>query len=198
MSNTLAPPNKVEAKQLVTERLTIVPLYHIQAKAILNYHLKNRAFLKATYPAPVEGFFTEDYWQRKLWLARQEWDNQKAALFVLKITESPLPETIIGTVNFNQIVRGVLQSCFLGYSLDEDYQAQGYMTEALESLIDHIFRDWRLHRIQANYLTSNKSSARVLEKLNFEKEGLAKRYLKIDGRWQDHILTARINDNPDL
>jgi ribosomal-protein-alanine N-acetyltransferase len=91
-----------------------------------------------------------------------------------------------------------MQSCFLGYSLDEDHQSQGLMTEALKSLIDHIFNDWGLHRIQANYLPTNGPSARVLEKLGFEKEGVAKNYLRIDGQWQDHVLTARINPNEEL
>ena len=194
MSNLTNSQNKVSARPISTKRLTILPLFHIKAQAILDYHTRNRDFLKPTSPSAVSDFFTEAYWQRRIWQARQDWENQKSALFVLTEKQG---EAVIGSVNFNQMIKGVMQSCFLGYSLDQDFQSKGYMTEALTSLIEHIFADWELHRIQANYLPSNMASARVLEKLGFEKEGYAKNYLRINGQWQDHVLTAKINPEED-
>lgn len=190
MSNLSDSNSKVSAQPIATQRLTISPLFHTEAATILDYHHRNKEFLKPTSPIPPSDFYTEAYWQRRIWQARQDWDSQKAALFVLSQKGE---NRVIGSANFNQMIKGVLHSCFLGYSLDQEVQSKGLMTEALSALTDHIFKDWKLHRIQANYLPSNEASARVLEKLGFEKEGLAKRYLKIAGAWQDHILTSKIS-----
>ncbi len=200
MSNSEIIPNRVIARTLHTERLAIIPLHHTQANSLCDYHTVNAEFHRPTAPTPVDDFYSEEYWQRRIWEARQNWEKQKTALFVL-VKASSLDSsnhTIIGSINFNQIIRGALQSCFLGYSMDRDHQAHGFMTEALNELVDYIFTEWKLHRIQANYLVDNLASARVLEKLGFEKEGLAKNYLKINGSWQDHILTAKINSDYSL
>jgi ribosomal-protein-alanine N-acetyltransferase len=189
--------SSISTKPLTSERLLILPLHHVQATELLKYYSDNRDFFRPTSPTPTNDFYTEEYWQRKIWQARQDWQQQRAALFVLKERSQRTAENsiIIGSVNFNQVIHGVLQSCFLGYSMDKDYQGMGLMTEALIELTEYMFEDWKLHRIQANYLESNNSSARVLAKLGFEKEGFAKKYLKINGTWQDHILTAKVNPN---
>ena len=100
---------------------------------------------------------------------------------------------VIGFVNLNNIVRGAFQACHLGYALGEKYQSRGLMTEALRALIDYAFTDMQLHRIMANYISDNERSAVVLKNLGFVEEGRAQEYLKINGRWQDHILTSLIN-----
>ena len=70
------------------------------------------------------------------------------------------------------------------------------MSEAIEGVVHYCFEDLLLHRIQANYIPTNVASARVLEKAGFEKEGFARKYLLINGQWCDHVLTAKINENP--
>lgn len=100
---------------------------------------------------------------------------------------------IIGWISFTNIVRGIFQACNLGYKLAEDAQGHGYMTEAGRAGIDFVFGTLRLHRIMANYLPHNDRSSAVLSRLGFEKEGYAKNYLFIDGKWQDHILTSLLN-----
>ena len=69
------------------------------------------------------------------------------------------------------------------------------MTEFVEAATNYVFAELDLHRIMANYVKENVRSARILEKLGFEKEGYAKSYLKIAGTWRDHVLTAKINPN---
>ncbi|BBN52682.1 hypothetical protein TRE132_08070 [Pseudomonas chlororaphis subsp. aurantiaca] len=68
------------------------------------------------------------------------------------------------------------------------------MHEALQTAIGHMFDELKLHRIMANYIPDNQRSAALLERLGFEREGYARAYLQIAGRWQDHVLTARVND----
>jgi ribosomal-protein-alanine N-acetyltransferase len=67
------------------------------------------------------------------------------------------------------------------------------MHEALSAAIDHVFSQYRLHRIMANHRPENLRSGKLLTKLGFEREGLARAYLKINGTWADHVLTSRIN-----
>ena len=99
---------------------------------------------------------------------------------------------IIGLCTFSNIVHGAFQACNLGYSISERYQGKGLMFEMLQSAIKYIFAEYNLHRIMANYIPENTRSEKLLFKLGFEKEGLAKSYLKISGKWQDHILTSKI------
>ncbi|HZK24550.1 MAG TPA: GNAT family N-acetyltransferase [Oscillospiraceae bacterium] len=84
-------------------------------------------------------------------------------------------------------MRGAFQSCHLGYKLSEAQINQGLLTEALAEVINYAFTELRLHRIEANIMPGNKRSLWVVEKLGFYYEGLAKKYLKINGSWEDHI-----------
>ena len=92
------------------------------------------------------------------------------------------------------IIRVAFLSCHLGYKLDKDEINQGYMTEALERAKDIIFDEFGLHRIEANIIPRNTRSMRVVQKLGFHEEGLAYRYLRINGKWEDHVHMALLND----
>ncbi len=96
-------------------------------------------------------------------------------------------------VHFFGFTRGVFQATYLGYSLDEAEQGNGYMHQALSVTVEYMFNDLHFHRIMANCMVSNKKSLQVLQKLDFEIEGTAKDYLFINRNWEDHILTTRIN-----
>jgi ribosomal-protein-alanine N-acetyltransferase len=90
-------------------------------------------------------------------------------------------------------VQGAFQSCILGFSLDEQFQGQGFMREALHGTIAFIFAQYHLHRIEANYLPGNHRSEKLLQRLGFEKFGQAPHYLLINGHWADHVLTQKLN-----
>ena len=98
-----------------------------------------------------------------------------------------------GYCNFTQIFRGSFQACYLGYKIDQELEGRGFMKEALECLIAYMFREQHLHRIMANFIPGNTRSEKLLNTLGFEKEGYAKKYLLINGEWQDHILTSLTN-----
>ena len=100
---------------------------------------------------------------------------------------------VMGTCHFSNIVYGPFQACHLGFSLSQSEQGKGIMYEALSAAIAHVFAKLGLHRVMANYMPSNKRSEALLTRLGFVKEGLAPSYLKIAGRWQDHLLTAKLN-----
>ncbi|WP_278244288.1 GNAT family N-acetyltransferase [Caldisalinibacter kiritimatiensis] len=93
------------------------------------------------------------------------------------------------------MVRGPFLSCFLGYKLDKDEVNKGYMTEALKMGIDIAFNELKLHRIEANIMPKNEASLRIVKKLGFYEEGVAKKYLKINGKWEDHIHMVLLNED---
>lgn len=109
------------------------------------------------------------------------------------IFHKDIPEALIGKISLNNIVWGGFCSCFLGYKMDKDYINQGYMTEAVEAVVIYGFETLGLHRIEANVMPRNARSLRVLEKCGFEREGISRKYLKINGIWEDHVHMVRLN-----
>lgn len=97
----------------------------------------------------------------------------------------------MGLVGLNNLVRGAFQSCFLGYKLDGGLLRRGYMTEAVEEAVRIAFTVLGLHRIEANIMPRNTASLGVARKAGFQEEGLAVRYLRINGVWEDHIHMVR-------
>jgi ribosomal-protein-alanine N-acetyltransferase len=95
-----------------------------------------------------------------------------------------------GEVNLSSIQRGPFQNAYVGYWVDEDLAGQGYVPEAVVVVLRHAFDDLRLHRVQIAIIPRNESSRRVVAKLGIRDEGLAVRYLEIDGIWEDHIRYA--------
>jgi ribosomal-protein-alanine N-acetyltransferase len=95
-----------------------------------------------------------------------------------------------GEINLSSVQRGPFQSAYVGYWIDEARAGQGYMPEALVLLCQAAFEDLRLHRVQVSIIPRNTASRRVVEKLGIRDEGVAQRYLEIDGVWEDHIRYA--------
>jgi ribosomal-protein-alanine N-acetyltransferase len=93
---------------------------------------------------------------------------------------------IVGFFNIGEIIRGRLQSGFLGYGVVADHAGQGYMTEGLQLVLARAFGELRLHRIEANIQPANRASLALVRRAGFVREGLSERYLKIGGRWCDH------------
>jgi len=105
-------------------------------------------------------------------------------------------DRLIGGLTLTSVRRGVAQSCSLGYWMGVRYAGQGYMSDAVRTVIPWVFEDMRLHRLEAASMPANTRSIALLENVGFTREGFARRYLLIDGRWQDHILFAMLADDP--
>lgn len=95
---------------------------------------------------------------------------------------------LIGALTLSNVRRGVAQMASLGYWIGVPFIQQGYMTAAVQAVMPFAFEHLRLHRLEAACLPSNEASIRLLRKCGFTEEGLARRYLKINGRWEDHVL----------
>lgn len=179
--------------RLVSERLVLRPILAGDALMIRAYNLSNQAHLQPWQPARPSGFFDiESIVTRITDIERDRLAGRCLHLVILRRDN----EEMIGECNFSNIVLGAFQACHLGYSLAASAQGQGFMSEALRVAIAYVFEAFGLHRIMANYRPENERSAQVLARLGFEREGFARSYLKINGQWADHVLTALVNPAP--
>jgi [ribosomal protein S5]-alanine N-acetyltransferase len=103
---------------------------------------------------------------------------------------------LVGGLTLSNIRRGCAQAGSLGYWMGAPYAGQGYMTAAVATVLPFAFGALRLHRVEAACIPANNASIRLLERTGFEREGFARQYLCINGVWQDHLLFARLRDDP--
>jgi [ribosomal protein S5]-alanine N-acetyltransferase len=92
-----------------------------------------------------------------------------------------------GEINLNNVVRGAFQSAYVGYWIDEARAGRSYMSEAVAVVTKFAFDDLHLHRLEVDIIPRNTNSRRVMEKLRFREEGVAERFLEINGVWEDHV-----------
>jgi ribosomal-protein-alanine N-acetyltransferase len=102
---------------------------------------------------------------------------------------------IVGRINVSDIVRGAFQSAHLGYWVAEEHNGRGVASAAVADTVALAFGEYSLHRLQAGTLVHNHGSQRVLRRNGFTEIGLAERYLKIAGDWQDHLLFQLTSDH---
>lgn len=188
-----------------TNRTVLTILRPEQAYLIHEYYLKNREHLKVWEPIRNETFYTLKEWEKRVSATWQDYGEKRAVCFAaldksgfggIPVTKENILKAkfpMIAGCNFRNIVHGCFQACHLGFSVDADFQGKGIMQEVCNAGIDYMFKKIGLHRIMANHLPYNHRSEKLLKKLGFEKEGYARDYLKINGKWQDHVLTALIN-----
>ncbi len=93
---------------------------------------------------------------------------------------------MVGVINLSSVIRGPLQSAYLGYYAFAGHQRQGFMRQGLQAVVRHAFKLLKLHRLEANIQPDNTASIALAVRCGFRKEGYSPRYLKIGGRWRDH------------
>jgi ribosomal-protein-alanine N-acetyltransferase len=103
---------------------------------------------------------------------------------------------LVGGLTLANIRRGCAQTGSLGYWMGAPYARRGYMSAAVSTVLPFAFGTLRLHRVEAACIPGNGASIRLLEKTGFQREGFARQYLCINGVWQDHLLFARLRDDP--
>ena len=174
-----------------TDRLVLRLAAVKDVPEVIRYYSDNRAYLQPFSPTFNAGFLDDETWLEQVRNREQELDA--ATGFRAFLFPRATPSRIIGNLNLTQVHRGAFQSCVLGYNLAAGEQGKGYMTEAVRAAVAFAFGTWGLHRVAANYMPHNTRSAAVLERCGFKVEGHAQAYLMINGRWEDHVLTAITN-----
>ena len=164
----------------------IVPLRVDHAEAAAAAYARNREHLAPWDPARDDSYYTTGGQQDAL--VRQLSLVEGGLMAAWVIEHGP---DVVGRVNLNNVVRGVLCSAAVGYWVDQTHLRRGLATAAVE----HACREaaaMGLHRVEAGTMVHNVASQRVLLRAGFEQYGMAPRFLFIAGDWQDHNLYQRI------
>jgi len=153
----------------------------------------SRAFLVPWEPTWPADDLTRASFRRRL---RRYSEDQRADLAYPFFLFRQADNALVGGLTLGNIRRGVAQAGSLGYWMGAAYARQGLMTAAVRAIAGFAFGTLRLHRIEAACIPGNIPSIRLLEKCGFSREGYAREYLCINGVWQDHLLYARLRDDP--
>lgn len=147
----------------------------------------SRDFLKPWEPSWASDDLTRNAFRRRIRRYQQEnRDGHAHALFIFRKQDDQL----VGGLNLSNIRRGVTQAASLGYWMGQSFAGQGYMSAAVRSFLPFAFNSLGLHRVEAACIPDNQRSIHLLQRLGFQREGFAREYLCIDGRWRDHVLFA--------
>ncbi len=153
----------------------------------------SRNFLVPWEPTWPEDDLTRGAFRRRL---KRYADDQRSDLAYAFLIFRASDNAMVGGLTLANIRRGVAQAGSIGYWVGAPFARKGYMTAAVRALIPYCFKTLRLHRLEAACIPSNTASVGLLEKTGFTREGYARSYLCINGTWQDHLLYARIVDDP--
>ena len=152
----------------------------------------SRAFLAPWEPIWPEDDLTRPAFRRRLKrYAQDARDDAAYPLFLFRQGDGAL----LGGLTLGQVRRGVSQTASLGYWIGAPFARQGYMTNAVRAAMGHAFDELRLRRVEAACLPHNEASIRLLERVGFQREGYARKYLCINGAWQDHLLYALLRED---
>jgi ribosomal-protein-alanine N-acetyltransferase len=190
-------PDAVELPALATARVRLAHVQPKMARVFAEFMARNEEHLRRWDPPRPADVGTSAHWRPQLATAVREYRSGVSLRWALFEAARGEQAPLLGRINFTQIFRGPFQSCVLGYQLDASAQGKGLMFEALRAALDDLFATRGLHRVQAAYIPENERSARLLERLGFERIGIARRYLFINGAWRDHVLMALTNPDFD-
>lgn len=177
---------------LAGKRVYLRPPHRRDRDAWIAVRRASRAFLEPWEPTWSEDALTKAGFRRRLRRQAHEADEDQGYSFLIFRMGD---DVLLGGVSLSGVQRGVSQSCSLGYWIGEAFARQGYMTDALHTLLPYCFGPLGFHRVEAACLPHNDSSRALLEKCGFRREGYAHEFLKINGRWQDHLLYALLEQD---
>lgn len=147
----------------------------------------SRAHLRPWEPIWPADELTRHAFRRRLKVYGEDArDDTGYAYFIV----SCATDLLLGGLTLSNVRRGAAQCATIGYWTGAAYAGRGYMQDAVSLIVPHAFDTLRLHRLEAATMPDNGPSRAVLEKCGFSKEGIARRYLKINGNWEDHVIYA--------
>jgi ribosomal-protein-alanine N-acetyltransferase len=170
----------------------IRPFVLEDAQALVTTYERNREHLGPWDPDRPASFYTLEGQQQD---ARDRLAKVEQGQFASFVIVGPGGD-LVGRANIQNIVRGPMQSGVLGYFVDRDHLRRGLAKAAVAFLEEHAV-EIGLHRLEAGTMVENVPSQRVLESLGYEKYGMARQLLFLNGAWRDHVLFQKIlHDRP--
>ena len=164
-------------------------------KAWAKLRSDSRDFLTPWEPSWSRDELTKGAFRRRIKRYQKESRLDLAYAFFVYRAED---DALLGGCTLSNVRRGVTQCCALGYWIGERFARHGYMFDAVRALVPFVFSTLGLHRIEAACLPINEASQSLLGKAGFRQEGLARKYLQINGEWRDHVLFALLEDEAPL
>ena len=188
----IAIQSLLSKKKLTGERVFLRPPKRRDALKWQKLRMSSKSFLVPREPSWDASSCTRRAYLRFFKNSNYLANMDRAYSFLIFKTDD---KKLLGGINIGNVRRGVSQSASLGYWIGEKYSRNGYMKEALRLLIPSLFVDLRLNRIEAATLEENIASKNLLKKVGFKKEGVLRKYLKINGTWRDHILYGLLEND---
>jgi len=162
------------------------------APALARLFGENEDYLAPWFPVFAEAHFTVD--GQRAMIAVDLERHEMGTKFPLVILDAD--GEVCGRVNLNDIIRGSYQGSSVGYWVSASHAGRGLASAAVTDIIGIAFKELGLHRLEASTLLHNTPSQRVLTRNGFRPFAVSEKYLKIAGKWQDHILFYLLN--PDM
>jgi ribosomal-protein-alanine N-acetyltransferase len=154
---------------------------------------RSRAFLEPWEPVWADDDLSRRAFRQRVKRVQDESEaDESYGFLVFRATD----DALLGGVTLGLVRRGVAQACTMGYWIGEPFAGKGYMTRAVKAVAGFAFSEIRLRRIEAACLPRNDRSRKLLERVGFQREGYARQYLCIAGRWEDHLLYALLASDP--
>lgn len=178
--------------QITGENIVVKLAEESDAQSLLALEVKNRDFFQQFTERRDDTFYTYEGQLGRIQSALRMQQEDRGYLFFIFLRSTG---QLIGEVILSEVVRYNLQSCWIGYFLDKDFNGKGYMTEAVQLVVSYAFTELELHRIEAGVMPHNTGSMKVLLKAGFTKEGIARKNVNINGHWEDHQTLAIIKDD---
>jgi ribosomal-protein-alanine N-acetyltransferase len=184
-SVSVAISTRLEASRVILRAPRATDLSELRSLLI-----RNADHLRPFSPSPPPGTNPVGLTELGRSIARQRRDWKLGSGYVFVTTLRAPREPIIGRVALTSVSRGPFQSAQLGYWIDVAHVGRGLMSEAVDLVLRFAFDTLALHRVQAAVMPRNAPSRQLLERRHFREEGYASRYLRIAGRWEDHLIYA--------
>lgn len=169
---------------ITTDRLLLKVLDSVYAPKVLTFYQNNKALFEAFEPTRPHNFYTLDF--QTSFMDYEYNDTIKGKTLRYYIFQKDDPDTIIGSVNFSNIMYGPFSRATIGYKLDKQYHGFGYATEACETAIKIIFSNYKIHRIEARIAPENLPSIKLIERIGFLYEGIEYKGVEVNGVFCDH------------
>lgn len=178
--------------QYETERLIIKILDEFHAQEVLDFYKKNEKIFGKYDGTKPNNYYSKRYQEEVLRMEYRSAIQGQGVRFYVYLKENHSP--VIGTVSLQNILPLPYESGIIGYRFDADYHGKGYGTEAVGKLVQIGFRDLHLKRISAYVQSDNRPSIRLLERVGFEHEGIARSFARIGRVRKDHEQWAIVNE----
>lgn len=174
-----------------TDRLILKTIGESELSLLSDYYLRNLKFLKLSIPVSEVSYYTSENLRERI-LKEKDLFEKGFQISLYVFMKNNL-HRIIGNVSVLNIEGKNMKNGFLGYQIDEEENGKGFASEAAKKLIEHSFSEWNFGKVEANVMTKNKASVKVLEKLGFEKTDILKNFLEVNGNEEDHFRYSLLN-----